>query len=613
MGGPVATPVRARRPAILSVVGSSVTGMPIDHAPRAPSPPVPTGVQLGLDDLGTPLREVTFVVVDLETTGASPADSAITEIGAVKVRGGVRLGEFQTLVNPGLPIPAFVSVLTGITDSMVAAAPPIGAALAAFLEFSAGAVLVAHNARFDTGFLRAACERSGRPWPAPDVLDTVALARAVVTREEARDHRLGTLARLFRSPVTPDHRALTDARATVDVLHGLIERVGPLGVTSLEELLGYSSRVPETTRRKRHLASEVPHAPGVYLFTDGTGRVLYVGSSRDLRARVRTYFTATERRSRMGEMVAIAESVQSVVCATPLEAQVRELRLIAQHNPPYNRRSRFPERSPWVKLTLEAFPRLSVVRAVLPDGAPYLGPFGSQAQAELAIAALHEALPLRQCTGRLPRRPPPGARACMLAEIGRCLAPCVGGADTVRYADVVEQARRAVTADAAEVVGALLGRASELAGEQRFEEATRYRDRLVALVRGAARAQRLAPLAATPELMAARPGHASGWEIVLVRHGRLAGTTLSPSGADPRPYIDALRRSGEHVPAPPVPRPAAHPEETEVVLRWLEQPGVRLVDLDGVWCSPRGGAAGHLARLEAALGSSQPRLTRESA
>ncbi len=114
-----------------------------------------------LEDLGTPLSDVTFVVVDLETTGGTPADCAITEIGAVKVRGGEVLGEFQTLVDPGGPVPPFIQVLTGITTTMLIGAPPIEEVLPSFLEFSRGAVLVAHNAPFDIGFLKAAAARTG--------------------------------------------------------------------------------------------------------------------------------------------------------------------------------------------------------------------------------------------------------------------------------------------------------------------------------------------------------------------------------------------------------------------------------------------------------------------
>jgi DNA polymerase-3 subunit epsilon len=547
-----------------------------------------SGIQATIEELGTPLSEVTFVVVDLETTGGAPADCGITEIGAVKVRGGVCLGEFQTLINPGEPIPPFIAVLTGITDTMVAMAPRIGSALAAFLEFSRGCVLVAHNAPFDMSFLQVACERTGLQWPAPPVIDTARLARHVVSREEARDRKLSTLARLFRSPTTPNHRALTDAQATVDVLHALIARVGNLGVTSLEELSGFTSRVPAATRRKRHLADDLPRAPGVYLFQDERGRALYVGTSVDIRSRVRSYFTASEQRSRMAEMVALAHTVVPVVCATPLEARVRELRLIAEHAPRYNRRSRFPERAPWAKLTVEPYPRLSVVREVRADGATYLGPFGSSQQAELAVAALHETFPLRQCTRRLARRATPEGPACLLAEIGRCAAPCVRELGD-GYAEIVAAVRHAITTDPVAVLETLLARAARKADAQRFEEAALQRDRLLAFVRAAQRTQRLAPMAGAAELVAARAAR-GGWELVLVRFGRLAGTTVSPPGADPRPFVEALRATGEQVAAPPAPLPAAHPEETEQVLRWLEQPGIRLVHLDGEWSCPVRGA-----------------------
>ena len=156
-------------------------------------------VQGSFDDLGTPLAGVTFVVVDLETTGGSPAESHITEIGAVKVRGGEVLGEFQTLVNPH-PHSCVHPVLTGITDAMVADAPRIETALPAFLEFARGAVLVAHNAGFDISFLKSAAARTGARWPGFEVLDTVTLARQLVPRDEARNHKLSTLAALFGSP-----------------------------------------------------------------------------------------------------------------------------------------------------------------------------------------------------------------------------------------------------------------------------------------------------------------------------------------------------------------------------------------------------------------------------
>src|SRR5205807_1143976 len=163
---------------------------------------------------------------------------------AVKVRGGEVIGEFATLVDPERGIPPAVVALTGITDMMVSAAPRMSAVLPAFLEFAAGSVLVAHNSGFDIGFLRAACERYGHPWPKPAVVCTVRLARRVLTRDEAPSCKLSALARFFRVDTQPTHRALDDARATVGVLHGLFERLGPLGVQSVEELVGF---LPDVT------------------------------------------------------------------------------------------------------------------------------------------------------------------------------------------------------------------------------------------------------------------------------------------------------------------------------------------------------------------------------
>ena len=527
-------------------------------------------VQLGLDELGTPLREVTFVVVDLETTGGTPLTSAITEIGAVKVRGGQVLGEFQTLVNPGTPVPAFIASLTGITTSMVATAPRIEEVLPTFLEFARSAVLVAHNAPFDVGFLKAAAAACDYPWPGNQVLDTVRLARRVVLRDEAPNHKLGTLAALFGASVTPDHRALSDARATVDVLHALLSRLAPLGITHLEDLATATDPVPADVRRKRHLADGLPDAPGVYLFRGPGEEILYVGTSTSIRTRVRSYFTAAEKRGRMTEMIRIAHAVTPVVCATTLEARVRELRLIAEHSPRYNRRSRFPERMPWVRLVEGREPRLQVVREVR-AGQAHIGPFGSRTSAQLAIDALHATFAARS----------PGTRA-----------------PTGLDADAAARVRAAMLGDPEPVVHAHAARIATHIAQERFEDASAVRDRLDAYLRGATRAQRLAPLAGCAEVVAARRTDDGGWEVVLVRYGRLAGTAAVDRRTDPRPVIAALLLTGEQVEAPVAPAPAAHPEESDLLVDWLDSTGVRIVEiapddgaLPGRCCPVRGAQA----------------------
>ncbi|MEV1287881.1 DEDD exonuclease domain-containing protein [Micromonospora sp. NPDC049679] len=560
-------------------VQGTLDGLPADGV---------AGTALGADALS--LRETTFVVVDLETTGGAPDGGGITEIGAVKVRGGEELGVLATLVNPGQPIPPFITVLTGITQSMIAPAPPIEEVLPSFLEFLRGAVLVAHNAPYDVGFLKAACARHGYPWPNPRVLDTAALARRVLTRDEVPNRKLGTLAAFFRTRTQPTHRALDDARATVDVLHGLIARLGGHNVQTLGDAIEFSKAVTATQRRKRHLAEGLPHAPGVYIFRAADDRPLYVGTSGDIATRVRSYFTAAEKRARMSEMLAAAERVDAVECAHTLEAEVRELRLIGAHAPPYNRRSKFPERMVWLKLTAEAYPRLSVVRALAPEDHGYLGPFTSRRTAELAAAGVHDALPLRQCTHRLSTRST--MPACSLAELGRCPAPCEHRISVDDYAErAASPFRTATVGDPQVLVDALLARIETLAAACRYEEAATVRGRLAALLRATLRMQRLAALTGIEELVAARRAADGGWELAIVRHGRLAAAGTSPPRVHPRPTLDLIRATAETVIAGHGPVPNASAEESERILSWLERPETRLVEASSGWASPVRGAA----------------------
>lgn len=210
--------------------------------------------QATIEDLGRPLVRTTFVVLDLETSGGAPHLGAhITEIGAVKVRGGEVLGKFQTFINPGTPIPSFITELTGINDAMVSSSPRIAEVFPVLLEFLGAeneTVFVAHNAPFDLSFLKAAATASEYKWPKFTVIDTAKLARRVLSRDEVVNCKLGTLAEFFNASVSPTHRALDDALATVDVLHALIGRVGSMGISTLEELQDFSNRKSSTRSRK---------------------------------------------------------------------------------------------------------------------------------------------------------------------------------------------------------------------------------------------------------------------------------------------------------------------------------------------------------------------------
>jgi len=526
-------------------------------------------MQRTFDDLGTPLAEVTFCVVDLETTGASPTTCAITEVGAVKLRGGECLGTFQTLVNPGLPIPPEITVLTGITTAMVVPAPPIGAVLPSLLEFARGTVLVGHNVRFDLGFLQSALEAAGRPRLPHRAVDTCALARRLV-RDEVPNCKLGTLASRLRLPHKPCHRALDDALATGDLLHALLERAGTLGVLGLDDLLELHTLRPHPQAGKLRLTTALPRRPGVYLFRGAAGRVLYVGKATNLRARVRSYFTGDERR-KVSALLRETEAIDHVECPGALHAGVLEVRLIHRHLPPYNSRSKLWRRYAYLKLTLdERFPRLSVVRSPRAgDGCLYVGPLPSAGAARLVADAVECAVPIRRCTARPPRQPRDGP--CTAAQLGVATCPCAGAISEADYGRLVDRVVAGLTTDPAVLIRPLDTRMRALAESERFEEAADVRDRAAALARALARQRQHDGLR-----RAGRVELDVGGEAVVLVAGRLAGPTSQlPLGDD-----------DEANPAGPLPRHLL--DELACVASWIDGEGrrARLLHCEEWWASP---------------------------
>jgi len=323
---------------------------------------MPLAVQGSFDDLGTPLRDVTFVVLDVETTGGSPASSSLTEVAAARYRGGELLSSYQTFVRPDERIPPSITALTGISDAMVADAPRIGEMLPSFLEFLGGAVVVGHNVRFDLSFLNHALRSTGREPLANATVDTLALARRLV-RDMVPNCKLGTLAATLHLPHQPSHRALTDVLATGDLLHALLERAGTYGIVGLEELLDLPRMVGHPQAAKLKLTNRLPHRPGVYWFCDAAGHVLYVGKATDLHSRVRSYFSG-DTRNKVGRLLRQMDTVHHRICPGPLTAAVLEGRLIRTWAPPFNTQGKVRRRVAGVAT------REAVQRAATPaDGA----------------------------------------------------------------------------------------------------------------------------------------------------------------------------------------------------------------------------------------------------
>ncbi len=550
--------------------------------------------QLSIADIGTDLSDVTFTVLDFETTGADRGGGNVTEIGAVRVRGGRIDGEFQTLVNPaGQAISPFVQRLTGISNSMVVTAPEMRAVLPSFLEFARGTVLVAHNAPFDIGILRRACEEHDYPWPSFPVVDTLTLARRLLPKTEVRNHKLGTLAQHFGTATDPEHRALADARATTELLHHLFDRLDGYGVTTLEELLSIKPKGLGRRRTKLHLAENVPSAPGVYMFLDGARRVLYIGKSRDMRSRVRSYFTAGETRGRMTEMVTAAQEVTTIPCATEIEAAVREVRLIGELAPPYNRRSKRPERQTWLKFTDEVFPRLSAVRSRPPRNLLVAGPFSSHKSALQAKQVLEQLYPLKTCTQN-PRSEK--FRPCAASQVDACGGPCSGVTDEQAYQDAISGLEQFATGNTSDFSQQLHGRLRQLSQNQRFETAGETLDAAVHMLRVQARAEAADLLKDTEQITAARPQPDGSWELALIRWGRLAASETAAKTSGVLSAAQAIEATAAHV------EPDQHTllEEHTLLSGWLYAEGTVLISSTAPLLLPRTG----FSYASAQLGSS---------
>ena len=530
-------------------------------------------VQRCFEDLGVPLAEVPFCVLDLETTGGSPTGCGITEIGALRFRGGEPDGTFHTLVNPHEEIPAFITILTGITQAMVIEAPPVERALPALLEFIGDAVVVGHNVRFDLSFLNAAAERLGYGRLPNRSVDTYALSRRLL-RSEVRDLRLGTLAAFFRSPTTPNHRAFEDARATADVLWGLLERAGTIGITHLEDLLQLPTAAGGGALRQDPPGRLPPPPPGRVPVPRPGRRDLLRGQGGQPAHPGALLLLRRRPPPRRPDAAANWHSIDHRVCPTELEAEVAELRLIRAHNPRHNRRSRPVPAPHWLRLTNEPFPRLSLVRGVRPgEGLLHLGPFRGQAAARLVAEALWDALPLRRCSGPPGRRPAP----CASAQLGVALCPCDGSLDPAAYRPVVERLVAGVESDPALLLDPLAERVAALAREGRFEEAGWERDRHHALARALERRRAWQALASGGLICAEHPDGGGA----LIDHGRLAASW--EAGARP-PLLPLPDRAPE---APPeVPADPGDAEEADILWRWLGRPGVRLLEASGPLALP---------------------------
>jgi DNA polymerase-3 subunit epsilon len=421
-----------------------------------------------------PLDDAPYVVFDVETTGSSAKEGAITEIGALKVVRGLVVDEFATLVNPGRRIEPFVVRLTGITDRMVAGASGVGEVMPLFEEFVEGCVLVGHNVRFDCSFVAAAREASDlTPLPNP-MLDTLKLARSLVPG--LKRYRLASLVSHFGVRAAPNHRALADAAATTGVFLKLLRLLNSAGFQSVGEAAAPHSK-GRIQPQKGHLAEHFPRKSGVYYFVDKHGTVLYVGKAKDLKARVRTYFNGGDGRRKIRQLVREVAEVRYEETKSELHALIFEAREIRRLLPRYNSAGRGEKTSWFIKLAMdESYPVPERVQGnEKQNGVTYLGPYRSARGLDACIEALGRIFPLRRCNTE--------GSVCFYGQMGRC-APCSGMGEEEYRAEVIGGLTALLKGEGGEEhLEALVGERNRLAGELEFEAAARLRDLIAGIER----------------------------------------------------------------------------------------------------------------------------------
>lgn len=439
------------------------------------------GARVGLvhqphDD--TLIEDAEFVVFDLETTGLSASRCRICEIGAVRVRALAIEDTFETLVNPGSALPPYIAALTGIRDGDLRRAPRSELAVRRFLGFAGDAPLTAHNARFDLAFLEREVERlTGRRVAAP-VVDTVWLARRLLRRRSER-FSLASLAHFFGTSTSPCHRALPDAVATAEILVSLLGLAQERGARTLADVLELSAPRARKLHSKRWLIAGAPTGPGVYLFRDRNETVLYVGKARDLRARLRSYFSGSRQRPAVEAALGALERVEWERLGSELEAALEELRRIRELRPPANARGGRPDRYAYLMQRGDRW-------VVGSEPGPH-GPIASRNRARLVARAL----------------------------------------DGFEGDDPVD------------AVPALHSKLRRLARDLRFEDAARVRDRLKALEEAVARFAELDRLRNVNVCVLA-PAKEPGFQrAFFVAGGRLAAVRTLPTGGAGRIEVEA--------------------------------------------------------------------------
>jgi DNA polymerase-3 subunit epsilon len=549
------------------------------------------------------LNEIEFVVLDTETTGLRPGHHRMIEVAGIRMRGGEVVGSFQSLVNPGVRLPAFIVQFTGITQEMVTSAPKTHEVLPDFLHFVEGAILVGHNVGFDIGFLSYEARLLGYDFPI-DGLDTIPLARRFLPG--LHRFKLDKVAAHLKIAMASRHRALGDARVTAAIFMKLLELARQQGIQTLGHLrrrlqlpVAWSGDITQaTTARQIELLRadgkvaaqavtlrptgnlflnpawkrEFPSKPGVYLMKDAYGQVIYVGKAKCLKDRLASYYNQPLGYTRkMDGLLQNVKEIETRVLGSELEALLLESQLIKELQPTYNVQLRNYELYPFIKIDIQhPFPRVYATREVAADGARYFGPFRSRRIVDLTIELVQKVFPVRTCTRSLPPQAKP-SDPCLRLHLNRCPGPCRGGVDPGEYGKTIEEVCAFLGGEREDLLDRLRRQMLEASQQLNFERAAWLRDTIRSadevligqrLISGAVEAN---------NLVIVYPSAREGCnELFLIRHGRLLEQRCIPHEPETvKRSVGELLKLAASLGEPPKIVGQAEVDQINIISRWI--------------------------------------------
>ena len=428
------------------------------------------------DTLEIPLEQASFSIIDVETTGLSPRSNNIIEIGIVKVTGLKIIDSFHSMINPGKPIPYFITQFTGISNDDVYEAPFFEDAAGDILNFISDDIIGGHNFSFDKSFLRKEFLYAGRDLLYNKDVCTLKLARRMYP--ELKSKSLSNMCKHFNLHNEDSHRALSDAKVTAQLLIKMIKELKKKeGISTVEDLLNFNKiSVPKekTGRIKESLREDVsslPQTPGIYYFLNSKNEIIYIGKAKSLRDRIKSYFSPTAPR-KAKKIVKQAVRIKIEITNTELTALLMEAESIKLANPKHNSQLKEYGNKYFLRIdSTSKYPGLEICNYFDFDGKDYFGLFITKKKAAALLEMIHKTFALRECNDiEFAKK-----KICFLADIERCLAPCVINVKT-DYTAELEKVYEFLYGKNQFALTRLLNKMKDYSEKQKYEKAAEVKE-----------------------------------------------------------------------------------------------------------------------------------------